>query len=61
MKKWEDKIVAEVREVREQYAERFGFDVRAICRDLRERQGEKGHRVVRLDPKKAKPHRTTAE
>ena len=55
MEKWEDKIVAEVRQAREEYAERFGFDVQAICRDLRERQGERGHRVVRLDPEKAKP------
>ena len=54
MEKWEDEIVAEVRQAREQYAEQFGFDVEAICRDLRKRQEEGGRRVVRLDPKKAR-------
>ena len=54
MEKWEDEIVAEVRQVREEYAERFGFDVEAICRDLRKRQEEGGRRVVRLDSKKAR-------
>ena len=54
MEKWEDEIVTEVRQVREEYAERFGFDVEAICRDLRKRQEEGGRRVVRLDPKKVR-------
>ena len=54
MEKWEDEIVAEVRQVREEYAERFGFDVEAICGDLRKRQEEGGRRVVRLGSKKAR-------
>lgn len=53
MNKWEDKIVSEVRKAREQYAEQFGFDVKAICRDLRKRQKESGRSVVQLDSKKA--------
>jgi hypothetical protein len=61
MDKWEDKIVAEVRQVREQYAEQFGFDVAAICRDLRERQEEGGRRVVRLDAKKTASRSTAVE
>ena len=33
-----DAIVAEVRATREAYAARFGFDLKAICDDLREQQ-----------------------
>ena len=53
MNEWEDQIVSEVRKAREQYAERFGFDVKAICKDLRKRQKESGRSVVRLDANKA--------
>lgn len=35
---WRDPIVERVRELREQYAARFNHDLKAICRDLRERQ-----------------------
>ena len=47
METWHDPIVEEVRSAREAYAERLGFDVRAICEDLRRRQSESGHPVVR--------------
>ena len=50
MNRWEDKIVSDVRDSREQYAERFGFDVRAICKGLRKSKQESGRREVRLDP-----------
>jgi hypothetical protein len=43
MDKWEDEIVAEVRAVRDAYAQRFAYDVRAICRDLKRSQ-EAGNR-----------------
>lgn len=61
MEKWEDKIVAEVRQVREQYAARFDFDIEAICRDLRERQEEGGRRVVRFDVKKTEARSAAGE
>lgn len=41
-----DPIVEEIRHHREQYAARFGYDLAAICRDLRGRQGACGHDVV---------------
>jgi hypothetical protein len=44
---WEDPIVAEVREIREKLAAKFGFDVKAIFADLRKRQGSLGGRLVR--------------
>lgn len=57
MEKWEDQIVREVREVREEYAARFGFDVKAICQDLRERQNSGGRTVVKsaLNPRAPRP------
>ena len=52
---WQVPIVAEVRQYREQYAARFNFDLKAICRDLRERQKKGGHKVVSLPPKRVQP------
>jgi hypothetical protein len=43
---WEDPIVEEVRRHREEHAERFGYDLAAICRDLRRQQSESGRKVV---------------
>lgn len=48
---WRDPIVEQVRELREQYAARFNHDLKAICRDLRERQRAGGRKVVSLPPK----------
>lgn len=33
---WIDPIVEEVRQAREAYAARFNYDIKAICRDIRE-------------------------
>ena len=49
---WRDPIVERVRELREQYAARFNHDLKAICRDLRERQKAGGRKVVSLPPKR---------
>jgi hypothetical protein len=43
---WEDPIVAEVRDIREKLAAKFGFDVKAIFADLRKRQGSLGGRLI---------------
>jgi hypothetical protein len=55
MDKWEDEIVAEVRAVRDAYAQRFAYDVRAICRDLKRSQDEGDRAVIRLPAKQADP------
>jgi hypothetical protein len=55
MDKWEDEIVAEVRKVRDAYAQRFAYDVRAICRDLKRSQDEGTRTVVRLPIKQVEP------
>ena len=51
---WEDPIVAEVRDIREKLAAKFGFDVEAIFADLRARQGSLGGRLIRQN-KRAEP------
>ncbi len=47
-----DPVVEEIRQYRGQYAARFGYDLAAICRDFRERQGACGHEVVSRSPKR---------
>ena len=48
----QDEIIKEVRAIREAYAERFGFDIRALCQDAKEHEGEGGRPVVALEPKR---------
>ena len=55
----DDPIVAEVRQVREQLAARFDFDVQAIFADLRRRQVELGDRLVRRPARAAGQHPET--
>lgn len=47
-----DTIVDEVRRVREQYAARFGFDLDAIYRDLKEREQRGEFAVVYRRPRR---------
>ena len=54
-----DPIVEEVRKARFEHASRFGFDLDAICEDLRRIQKTCGHRVVSLPPKLLEPKKTT--
>lgn len=49
---WRDPIVEEVRRYREAYSSQFNYDLRAICRDLRERQKKSGRKIVSLPPKR---------
>jgi hypothetical protein len=44
---WKDPIVAEVRRHREALFAESGYDVRELCRRLRERQEVSGHRVLK--------------
>ena len=50
-----DEIVEQVRQVREQQAAKFNFDLKAILADARKRQKDSGHRIVSFvtKPKKA--------
>ena len=46
---WEDPIVADVRQIREDLSAKFNFDVSAIFADLRARQAGVGDRLVKLE------------
>ncbi len=46
-----DEIMREVRAIREVYAERFNFDIRALYLDAKAREGQDGRRVVMLEPR----------
>ena len=47
----QDEIIREVRSLREAYAERFGFDIRALYEDAKRHEGEAGRKVVSLEPR----------
>lgn len=44
---YDDPIVNDVRKTRERLAEKYDFDVSAIFKDLRKRQGKLGKKLVR--------------
>ena len=43
---WKDEIVEEVRKVREEHAAKFGYDISAICADIRRKQAKDGRKIV---------------
>jgi hypothetical protein len=43
---WSDPIVDEVRRARDAYAARFNYNLRAIYRDLKEKEKRSGRKVV---------------
>lgn len=49
-----DPIVDEVHNIREEYAKKFDYDLYAICRDAREKQGQGNRKVVKVQPKPIK-------
>ncbi len=44
-------LVQEIHKIREEYASRFGNDLKSICGDARKKQGRDGRRVVLATPK----------
>lgn len=44
-----DEIVDEVRRVRNEHAEKFNYDVSAICADIRQKQAESKRKIVSLE------------
>ena len=56
-----DPIVEEVRRVRDEHAKKFGYDLAAICADIRRHQATCGHRVVRLTGKRTKVEEAGAD
>ncbi len=53
-----DTIVDEVRQAREQYAGRFGFDLDTIYRDLKERERQGEFQVVYRRPRRPRSTQT---
>jgi len=49
---YDDPIVAETRKLRDEYAQRFNYDLDAICRDLQEQQAQSDRTVVKRSPKR---------
>ena len=41
-----DPIVEEIHKIREEYAEKFGYDVDAMFEDLRKKQSQSKHIIV---------------
>jgi len=46
-----DPIVEEVREARRKHAEKFNFDLHAICKDLKKKEENCGHPIKTLPAK----------
>lgn len=49
---YDDPIVAETRKLRDEYAQRFNYDLDAICRDLQEQQAQSDRIVVKRSPRR---------
>jgi hypothetical protein len=49
-----DTIIAEVRQTRDELAQRFNYDLQAIIQDARERQATGGRSVVTFPPRPAR-------
>jgi hypothetical protein len=49
-----DPLVDEVRAIREAYAKRFNYDLKAIYRDLKRQERKSGRKIVSFAPKRSK-------
>jgi hypothetical protein len=56
---WEDPVVAEVRKIREEYAAQSNYDLKALCRALKEAEVKDLRPKVSFSPKPARLVRTT--
>lgn len=50
-----DEIVAEIRKIRDERAAKFGYDVEAMARDIKTREGKDGSPVVSRPAKRVTP------
>ncbi len=48
---WEDPIVAEIRQIREESAAKFNYDLKAIVQDIQRQERESGREYVTLSSK----------
>jgi hypothetical protein len=54
----EDPIVAEIHQIRDEYARRFNYDLDAMFRDLQEKQSRSGRTYVSFPPNRPVCRRT---
>jgi hypothetical protein len=52
---WTDPIVEEIHQIRQTYAARFNYDLKAIYNDWKEKEKHCGFKVVSLPIKRRKP------
>ncbi len=52
---WQDPMVKETRELREEYASQFNHDLDAIFEDIRKRQSQTTRKVLSLPARKPLP------
>jgi hypothetical protein len=50
---WKDKIVEDVRKVREEHAAKFNYNLDMICQDLKKQEKRGGREVISLPAKRA--------
>jgi hypothetical protein len=48
----QDEIISELRAIREAYAERFGFDIRAIYQEAKREEERGGREIVVREPRR---------
>lgn len=49
---WNDEIVEEVRNVRDEYAAQFNYDLEAIFKDIKQQEDKTDREVISLPPRK---------
>lgn len=49
---WRDPIVEEIHRVRDEQAEKFGYDLHAICEDVRKKEATSCRKPVTRQPRK---------
>ena len=53
-----DPIVEEIHKIREEYAEKFGYDVDAMFEDLRKKQSQSKHIIVSFSKENKEARKT---
>ncbi|MEE8058413.1 MAG: hypothetical protein V3T17_11350 [Pseudomonadales bacterium] len=52
---WEDPIVKEVREIRDQLAAEYDYDVRKLCRYLQECERQEHRKIISMPSRRPEP------
>lgn len=53
---WRDPIVEEIHRVRDEQAKKFGYDLHAICEDIRARRSTSDRKLVTRSPRTPAVH-----